>query len=616
MNIRNLLAATLVGAAAASGSAQESDYRFGFCDNTATLGDKMVNIDEAKTIDLAIYLTPDDVARFSNLSFTGVSIGLKSKYNIGNITAWLREDLAGENLASKEASPAVGWRSVKFDSPVMAEEGKGYYVGYTMNLNSPGLALICSQSALTHDGACWIRIGDGEWQDKTSEYGILNIEALIQSDGLPQNDVELTQAAIVDRYLVSGTPFTFEYSLHNVGMQTIKSYTLRIADEEKGVSLSRTFECDIPHDARQSFKELLTFDDLKPEQKYKLTVTIEKPNGTDDQAPNDNSITLPEINSVSSSFVRTVVIEEFTTEGCGNCPGAATVLHTMYASLTEAQKERVAIVCHHAGYGVDRFTQPCDNSYTFFYNNGGRTYAPAYMLDRLSLGSTPVAQVPGATSLKNKVLDRMETEAYYSIEMTGIHNPADSTVTLNFSGKAASAMFANPRITAYLLEDNVLSVNQASANSTYKHNHLIRAYNATWGAVPDWSDEFNYTATATLKYTKPKVRQPKLEDMEIVAFISNYDSTNPNNCEIGNAIKVKLSDLKGNQGVNGISDNVCANVNVQGADGRIAITGEYTSAEAFDLSGRRTGLDNLPAGLYIVRVSTPQGPAQAKVMVK
>lgn len=79
---------------------------------------------------------------------------------------------------------------------------------------------------------------------------------------------------------------------------------------------------------------------------------------------------------------------------------------------------------------------------------------------------------------------------------------------------------------------------------------------------------------------------------------------------------MKLSDLKGSQGVDGISDNVCANVNVQGADGRIIITGEYTSAEAFDLSGRRTGLDNLPAGLYIVRVSTPQGPAQAKVMVK
>ena len=74
--------------------------------------------------------------------------------------------------------------------------------------------LLSSQEG-THAGACWVRIGEGEWQDLSETYGILNLEALIQSDNLPQNDLELTAASIEDTYIVSGTPFTVKYSVHN-----------------------------------------------------------------------------------------------------------------------------------------------------------------------------------------------------------------------------------------------------------------------------------------------------------------------------------------------------------------------------------------------------------------
>jgi len=50
MNKKLLLAATLTASVALTAGAQ-SDYRFGFCDNTATLNDKMISTDRAMTVD-------------------------------------------------------------------------------------------------------------------------------------------------------------------------------------------------------------------------------------------------------------------------------------------------------------------------------------------------------------------------------------------------------------------------------------------------------------------------------------------------------------------------------------------------------------------------------------
>ena len=178
---------------------------------------------------------------------------------------------------------------------------------------------------LTHAGACWVRIGEGEWQDLSETYGILNLEALIQSDNLPQNDLELTAASIEDTYIVSGTPFTVKYSVHNAGMLPVDSYTLVISDEENGLSQSHTVTCDLQHDVRQEFTELFSFDGLEPEKDYNFTLKIEKPNGKDDESPSNNEMAMEKIASINGTFARSVLIEEFTTESCPNCPPAAKI---------------------------------------------------------------------------------------------------------------------------------------------------------------------------------------------------------------------------------------------------------------------------------------------------
>lgn len=65
-------------------------------------------------------------------------------------------------------------------------------------------------------------------------------------------------------------------------------------------------------------------------------------------------------------------------------------------------------------------------------------------------------------------------------------------------------------------------------------------------------------------------------------------------------------------GIDSVTADSHDNVSVSGADGKIIITGDYDSAEVYDISGRRYNTLNVPAGLYIVKVD---GTA-SKVIVK
>lgn len=593
-------------------------FRFGFCDNTKNLDDKMIQLGGAMSVEAAAHFTAADLERFSSDgTIEGINVGLSTKYNIASIRAWLRDALTGENIATAELTsdshPALadGWNAVIFASPVKIEPGKDYYAGYTMTLSRTSSIALVSVQTGNHDGACWLKVGDGEWTDRSADLGILNLELLIMSDNLPQTDLELTKAAFTDDYLVPGEGVGIEYSIHNVGMNPVSEYKITLSDEKAGISVSRTIECSLPHDARETRTETFAIDDLMPEHSYNFIFTVSGPDGKEDENPADNVVELPEIAAVNSTFERTVLIEEFTTERCSNCPAAAKNLKTMYDTLSDNEKKHTAIVCHHSGFYTDRFTKPCDESYLYFYGTSGRTFAPAFMFDRVkqSERALPVIGPQSSAGLKSYFAQQRAREAFYSIEVSGRLDRSSRTVELDIRGKAAAQIFTDPRITVYLTEDDVPAISQNNGGVDYRHNHLIRAYNSTWGVKPEWSDSFNYTSSARLEYPE----ECNVDNMEIVAVISNYDADDCNNCEVGNAFKVRLAELK----ENGV-ENVCGETGVRFyvADSRIVASAACGSIEVYDLGGCRHANENLAAGTYIVRLVTAAGTTFGKVIVK
>ena len=96
------------------------------------------------------------------------------------------------------------------------------------------------------------------------------------------------------------------------------------------------------------------------------------------------------------------------------------------------------------------------------------------------------------------------------------------------------------RLTVYLVEDNIKAVKQAGA-PTFTHQHVIRAFNSTWGDVVEWeNNRFMNT------YSFQVDDSWKKGNMYIVAFIGDYDSKNPTNCVIENAESISFNALATN----------------------------------------------------------------------
>lgn len=280
----------------------------------------------------------------------------------------------GENLAEKTIDirsaqkPRDGWNNVKFETPVGIQPGTDYYVGFTIEQTKTSSALAFVEG--DHAGASWVRQGEGEWIDR-ADAGVLCIEALISGDNLPKNDMSLLSAKFSDSYYVASKPISLTYEISNKGIEPVTSYVLSVKADGTDMVESRTIYQNINYGVTRSYIESFTFDGLEPGRTYDFTVSVCNANGMADETAEDNSLTIAGIPVVGHTYARTVLLEEFTTEGCSNCPAAAETVHDMIETMTEDDRARFAMACHHSAFGTDPFTQPCDQEYTWFFNNNG-----------------------------------------------------------------------------------------------------------------------------------------------------------------------------------------------------------------------------------------------------
>lgn len=190
------------------------------------------------------------------------------------------------------------------------------------------------------------------------------------------------------------------------------------------------------------------------------------------------------------------------------------------------------------------------------------------MLDRVresgSAIATPVFTNLPVEAFAYKVAQARNVAALYSISLEGTREESKREVAVKVKGSTVLPVFDTPRVTVYLVEDSVLASRdgrgqKGSGGKIYYHNHLLRAYNSTWGEAPEW-DGSDYSYECTLSY--PEECNP--DHMQVIAFISNYDETSAINCEIGNVAWRPMCDLE----VAGVGLNQASE---KGADSRYSI---------------------------------------------
>ena len=578
------------------GNAQEvSDVPLGYCAGELPKSGTYRSSEADTWVSGAIFIPASRLNTFGGNDLVGVNAGLASRLNIDEMTLWLRRDLNGENIAEKtittETDPEIlkGWNAVYFDSawsiPENSEEG--LYIGYSFHQKKTTFGLATLDVPVKN--ALFIQYGDEEWQDLSNE-GTLCVEGLVQGDKLPKVNLALSTISCDEVYIIDKGLIEITGTVQNLATYTITGFDVIANVDGNDVSTNHV-DLEVP------FGETAQFTTVMPlgiasigNGEGSVTITLDNINEGQDEDMSDNTLSAS-FRIVKQDFTHRIIVEEFTTEQCPNCPRVAGYMHDGLEK--EKYADRVIAICHHSAYYTDWLTSSFDNDYCWFFNAGGSTYAPAIMVDRtLHADNTPVFNPTSQTDLENSWDKALKKPALVSLHITAEFDEEDPyKLHVMVDGITSMPDFAeNPRISVYLIEDNIAARNQAGAANGFTHQHVNRAVNSTWGAPIEFRESDNgyeYTCDFNLSTFWEQ------ENMQIVAFISNFNGQDPNDCEINNASNLHFSEIRGiESGVNAIE-----------AAGEV---------EIYSISGVKMNSENLAPGIYIRK----QGAKSQKFIVR
>lgn len=273
-------------------------------------------------------------------------------------------------------------------------------------------------------------------------------------------------------------------------------------------------------------------------------------------------------------------------------------------SVLAGYKGQVVEVYHHAGYAPDNFTTLEDSEYTWFFNNGGNTYAPAGMANRrpaLPSQTTAVIQSNVRGDVQAVVQSAMQVAPYVGITMENNYDDEARTGKVSIDVTCYELPSDREhRLNVWLVQDSVMRYQNGSG--VINHNHAMRmSLTGTWGETIKLAE--GETSTQTFEYAIPesivgryaqytmgtsanevddKVILAFPENMRIVAFVSDH-SENALNCMVWNVEECDITDVP--SAMTGISQSGSA------------------KAEVFDLQGRKVD-GQVRQGLYITNGKT------------
>lgn len=526
----------------------------------------------------AILIKKEKINSLAGNQIREIHAGLISKLNVDSLAVWVSESLDGPVLSTDTiATPAKGWNTVALTKPVgITSDMQTLYVGYSYHQKSTAKAMSCPKTP-EPGYSCFIRSGNDEWKDYSNDYTV-SVEALVYGDKLPKYDLTLSALDVQQDYVVDNGNLEFTMKVFNNATVTINGFdavcTVDGSDEKY------TVHCDSSIAYNESKTITMTvsptaIQTMDPATRT-LTVTLTNLTEGEDEIPSDNTLS-GTFNVTLHSFVRNVLLEEFTTEKCTNCPRVASYVHD---AMNEPEFQgRLNTMENHAGYYTDSFTATFHNDWTWLFDN---MYAPAVLYDRHAEdGEATAVTCPNSKlELFEGIRKRLRETAFVSLKVTADVDGENQKINVKVTGTRAKENFTkNPaRITVVLTETNLAAISQAGAGGDYTHYNVGRRVNSIWGDVLEWNGD-DYTYECSIPYTQNYV----LDNLGILAFIHDYDPEDKTKCDVANSAAITSAEFTGK------STGICspkASVN-------------EAQAQYFDLQGRK--LSTPTKGFNIVK---------------
>ena len=488
----------------------------------------------------AILIKKERINSLAGNQIREIHAGLISKLNVDSLAVWVSESLDGPVLSTDTiATPAKGWSTVALTKPVdITSDMQTLYVGYSYHQKSTSKAMSCTKTP-EPGYSCFIRSGNDEWKDYSNDYAV-SVEAMVYGDKLPKYDLTLSALDVQQNYVVDNGNLEFTMKVFNNATVTINGFDAVCTVD--GSDDKYTVHCDSSIAYNESKTITMTvsptaIQTMDPATRT-LTVTLTNLTEGEDEIPSDNTLS-GTFNVTLHSFVRNVLLEEFTTEKCTNCPRVASYVHD---AMNEPEFQgRLNTMENHAGYYTDSFTATFHNDWTWFFDN---IYAPAVLYDRHAEdGEATAVTCPNSKlELFEGIRKRLRETAFVSLKVTADVDGENQKINVKVTGTRAKENFTkNPaRITVVLTETNLAAISQAGAGGDYTHYNVGRRVNSIWGDVLEWNGD-DYTYECSIPYTQNYV----LDNLGILAFIHDYDPDDKTKCDVANSAAITSAEFTG-----------------------------------------------------------------------
>ena len=437
--------------------------------------------------------------------------------------------LTDKNLESALARKSFtwvdeGWQYVLFDEPV-AITGDSLYVGYKITGTGFVIGLEPASKMVPTEFMWW----NNQWY-KLSDMGTKgywSIQAIVKGGdystesqyGLSVDNLSIPEATRAN------DQFKTILEVRNTGVRTIGGFEL--TSSIGGVATTHAVDKVLLNGQSAKVEIMVPVGDVEGNIDFSVKAKIKN------QAVETEEYS-SKLNVYAGLERNAILIEQFTGQGCSNCPAGAAAIKKSISELVNPDK--VCWVAHHTYMGGDVFTV----SGNMDVNQAlGINQWPMCNVNRKAVEYEPgnVKLIWHPAAMTSSILaSLLPTPADATMELTREFNAETRELKVAVKGQSLKDI---AYITVLVNQDNMFS-HQAGASGDYNHTSPRKFLTAGIGDKLTLDAEGNYSVEYT--YTIPeKVGSFEcvLEDMEVVAFIHG-DITDKDNREVYNADKIDV----------------------------------------------------------------------------
>ena len=530
------------------------------------------------------------LARMKGKKVVGVRCYMRADYKQAKnkrSAALASTGTVGNIVRTQYADLLQGWNDVLFDEPLVIGDAPIYLGVQAYETIGTAYPLVVYTRAIVPH-SCFINIGKTSWEEYTDR-GTPLIMALVEDEAAACFErTAYAQNTTHPQTVAPERDFQGELYVHNFTSETILSVEIAMQGEGAASPTLRTITLPAPLPA---YGSTIVSAQLRAGATESTTATWEatvtRVNGQEAQ-PGRPGVT--QLYVTYDNFIRTPLIEEFTSQRCINCPQMAYFLEK---ALQEYEGDYV-YVAHHSGFYEDVFTTQPDREILYVFGGYENEYNPAIMYNR--------AIMEGETKIIQGVRD-MSPEPYKAALELAADMPAMAEVNIEsanglvtVSGRVARDLVGKQLyLSCYLVEDGIsteeypqLGMNDADAPAdladVFRHNGVILHYFTT-DAI---GDLLSTEANGAYSVTYPMAEKAGFGGTarRLVAFVHKVNKENPYDTYVLNAAELQLDD----------------------DDGILEIKNETlkTQEGVYDLSGRRLSAE-ANSSFFILHSSLKKG---------